>query len=858
MTSRPRGRITAVLGPTNTGKTHLAIERMLGHASGIIGFPLRLLARENYDRALKAKGRGQVALVTGEEKIVPPGARYFFCTVESMPVDRPVDFLAVDEIQLAADPERGHVFTDRLLRARGLQETMFLGAGTIARLIRDLVPEAQKVTRPRLSTLSYAGPRKVTRLPPRSAAVAFSAAGVYELAEVLRRQRGGTAVVLGALSPRTRNAQVGMFEAGEVDYLVATDAIGMGLNLSLDHVAFTRLVKFDGRHPRRLSPPEVAQIAGRAGRHMSNGTFGTTAELGPMEPELVEAVESHRFDPITGLYWRNSDLDFRSAAQLQRSLERRPPDPCLLRVREPDDQRALAALLHDPEAHKRAGTPEALRLLWEVCQIPDFRKILSDQHARLLGQVFRHLRDGEGRLPNDWVARQIARIDRDDGDIDTLVARIAHVRTWTYISHRADWLEAGAEWQERTRALEDKLSDALHARLTQRFVDRRAAALVRRLAEGGELIGALRSNGEVVVEGEFVGRLAGFRFELDPEVAGEDAKPLLAAARRVLASAVPARLRDLEVSPDGVFSLGKDGRILWQGAAVARLAPGPEVLKPAVQPLASDFLDGPARERLRRRLDTWLQGLLRRKLAPLYRLREAGLDGAGLDGAGLNGTARGVAFQLAEALGCLPRSGFGGQLESLDKADRKALGDLGVRLGMTGVFLVDLLRSRTAPLRGLLWCVHAGRPAPELPPAKAKSFAVGAGLDPRLCQAMGFRRLGRDGGRLAIRADALERLAREARKLSRQGSFAATPALCRLIDAEEAELRAVLSGLGYQETTDDQGSRFETRAGRRGLKGKTAGKRRRGKPPAHSPFAKLRDLGLAEGRAKGRAKGQAK
>jgi len=835
MNSRSQGRITAVLGPTNTGKTHLAIERMLGHATGIIGFPLRLLARENYDRALKAKGRGQVALVTGEEKIVPPGARYFFCTVESMPVDRPVDFLAIDEIQLAADPERGHVFTDRLLKARGLQETMFLGAGTIARLIRALVPEAEHVSRPRLSTLSYAGPRKVTRLPPRSAAVAFSAAGVYELAEMLRRQRGGTAVVLGALSPRTRNAQVGMFEAGEVDYLVATDAIGMGLNLSLDHVAFTKLVKFDGRHPRRLSPPEVAQIAGRAGRHMSNGTFGTTAELGPMDPELVEAVENHRFDPITGLYWRNSNLDFRSAAQLQRSLDHRPPDPCLLRVREPDDQRALAALLNDPQIRDRAGNPAALRLLWEVCQIPDFRKILSDQHARLLGQVFCHLRDGEGRLPDDWVARQIARIDRDDGDIDTLVARIAHVRTWTYISHRADWLEAGAEWQERTRALEDKLSDALHARLTQRFVDRRAAALVRRLAEGGELMGALRKNGEVVVEGEYVGRLAGFHFELDPEVEGEDAKPLLTAARRVLAGAVPARLRELETAPDSAFGLAKNGQVLWQGAAVARLTPGPEVLKPAIQPLASDFLDGPERERLRRRLDAWLQALLRRKLAPLYRLREAGLTGA----------ARGVAFQLAEALGCMARGGFGGQLESLGKDDRKALAALGVRLGMTGVYLADLLRGRTAPLRGLLWCVHAGRPAPALPPAKAKSVAVGAGLDPRLCQAMGFRRPGRDGGKLAVRADALERLAREARKLARQGPFAATPALCRIIEVEEAGLAAVLTGLGYRETADAQGRRFEARD-RNGGKGKAAAKRRRGKTSAHSPFAKLRDLGLSQ------------
>ena len=530
-----RGRITAVLGPTNTGKTYLAIERMLGHASGMMGFPLRLLARENYERVVRSKGRHQVALVTGEEKIVPRGARYFLCTVESMPVDRPVEFLAVDEVQLCADPERGHIFTDRLLHARGMAETMFLGADTVRRLLKALVPEAELVSRPRFSTLSYAGPRKLTRLPPRSAVVAFSASEVYATAEQMRRNRGGTAVVLGALSPRTRNAQVGMFEAGEVDYLVATDAIGMGLNLDLDHVAFARLRKFDGRTPRPLTATEVAQIAGRAGRHMSDGTFGTTGGLGDIEPEIVEAVEAHRFDPVRALNWRSRELDFRDPRLLLKSLEQPPPAPELTRGREADDVRALAALVQDPEILGLAGNPGAVRLLWEVCQIPDFRKILSDEHARLLGRIYRHLMRGEGRLPQDWVARQLSSIDRVDGDIEALMGRIAAVRTWTYIAHRADWLADPGHWQERARAIEDRLSDALHQGLTERFVDRRAAALVRRLQDGGDLIGAVRKGGDVLVEGEFVGHLAGFRFSLDTAVSGEDARPLMAAARRALA-----------------------------------------------------------------------------------------------------------------------------------------------------------------------------------------------------------------------------------------------------------------------------------------------------------------------------------
>src|SRR5271166_4750150 len=564
-------RLVAVLGPTNTGKTHLAIERMLGHQSGMIGFPLRLLARENYDRIVKLKGARSVALITGEEKILPPNPSYLVCTTESMPLERPVDFLAVDEIQLCADPERGHVFTARLLHARALEETMFLGAETIKPLMQRLVRGVEYVSRPRFSTLSYTGHKKVTRLPRRSAVVAFAVADVFSLAELIRRQRGGTAVVLGALSPRARNAQVGMFQAGEVDYLVATDAIGMGLNMDLDHVAFARVGKFDGRGPRRLTAAEIAQIAGRAGRHMSDGTFGTTAEQGSLEPEIVDAIETHRFDPLTRLNWRNNRLAFGSIAALLKSLDERPSVPGLVQAREADDHRALQALARNPEIGELAAHPGAVRLLWEVCQIPDFRKVMSESHTRLLAHCFLHLAGPEERLPIAWVAGQMASLDRVDGDIDTLMARIAHIRTWTYITHRGDWVEDSADWQERARGIEDRLSDALHESITRRFVDRRSAFIFRQLASEGELQAEVSEMGEVRVEGACVGRLDGLRFIPDAST-GVEARMLVTAASRVLRHEVIVRAQRLAADPDDAFAIDPSGVLRWRGGSVGRLA----------------------------------------------------------------------------------------------------------------------------------------------------------------------------------------------------------------------------------------------------------------------------------------------
>jgi ATP-dependent RNA helicase SUPV3L1/SUV3 len=818
-------RLTAVLGPTNTGKTYLAVERMLGHASGMIGFPLRLLARENYDRIRKLKGERAVALVTGEEKIIPPGARYFVCTVESMPLDRSVGFLAIDEVQMAADPERGHVFTDRILNARGMDETMLLGADTMRPLLRRLLPGLEVITRPRFSTLHHTGPRKPTRLPPRSAVVGFSAAEVYRIAETMRRQRGGCAVVMGALSPRTRNAQVEMYQAGEVDYLVATDAIGMGLNMDLVHVAFAGLSKFDGRAPRQLTPAELAQIAGRAGRHMNDGSFGTTAEVGALAPETVDAIENHRFDAIAALRWRNSDLDFHSIDSLRLSLDRRSPDRALIRAREADDQQALAALSRDEEIARHIGGPATVRLLWEVCQIPDFRKVMSDTHARLLAQIFRHLTSSAERLPSEWVAGHVARLDNAEGDIDTLMARIAHIRTWTYITHRVGWLADPGEWQERTRAVEDKLSDALHRSLTQRFVDRRQAHLLRRMKDGGALEGAVTRAGEVIVEGQSVGELAGFRFIPDGSGGVEDQRPLLTAARRALTREIPARLARLEAAGEEAFALSAAGVLSWEGAPVARVIAGDSVASPRVDPLPSDLLDGAERERLRRRLAIWLDGHIARRLKPLT---------AAATETNVTGATRGVVFRLIESLGLLPRRELAAQLPL---ADLKTLRRLGIRLGRESLWFPAL--ASASGLAALLWCIKAGRAPSPLPPRRPASLVRDPALPADFYHAVGYRL----AGPLAVRADALERLSDLAHRLADQGPFLPVEALRQCIQCDGATLPAVIAALGFRSVEEDGELRFHARA--RTKDQRPARRRRAKKVSRHhpdSPFAALRDL----------------
>ena len=751
-----KGRILCVLGPTNTGKTHLAVERMLSHRSGIIGLPLRLLAREIYDRAVAIKGDRAVALVTGEEKIIPKGAQWFVCTVEAMPLDRSYDFLAIDEVQLAQDAERGHVFTDRLLHARGTEETMFLGADTMRGLIRRLVPNAEFIARPRLSQLTYAGAKKLSRLPKRSAVVAFSASDVYAIAEQIRRQRGGAAVVLGALSPRARNAQVALFQNRDVDVMVATDAIGMGLNLDIEHMAFAEMTKFDGVGMRPLMPSEVAQIAGRAGRHLRNGTFGTTADCPAMDPDLIERIENHRFEPVNAARWRNNDLDFRSVEALIRTLELPPPREGLTRGRDADDLLSLQALREDAAVKERATSKDRVELLWQVCAIPDFAKDMHDSHARLLSQLYVHLCDRNGKLPSDWVAGQLRNIDRTDGDIDTLSQRLAHIRTWTTVTHRGGWMDDAATWQGKTRSIEDRLSDALHEKLTERFVDRRTSVLSRGLEEDPATLDVkLGEDDALTVEGEIIGHLHGLRFRPVGHDTVEQRRILRSAALRVLGPALAERAAALIELPDEAFALSPEGGILRitpekEAVTLAVLAKGSEMLEPKVSLLADDQLAGETRKAVEEKLTGWLKRHLRQHLGDLYRLRDAELKGA----------ARGLAFQLAENLGALKRDDVADLVRNMGQAERHPLRKMGVSFGETHILATKLLKPKPTQLKTLLWAIYNGK-EPEAPPTPGlTSVPLLEWRDDNWWLAAGFLRAGRQ----AYRLDIVQRIAEGARQ----------------------------------------------------------------------------------------------
>jgi ATP-dependent RNA helicase SUPV3L1/SUV3 len=801
--------VTAVLGPTNTGKTHLAIERMLGHESGMIGLPLRLLAREVYDKIAARVGMEKVALVTGEEKIKPERARYWVATVEAMPLDVDVDFLAIDEVQLASDPERGHVFTDRLLHARGRNETLLLGAQTMSGAINDLIPGANFISRPRLSQLSYAGEKKITRLPQRSAVVAFSANDVYAIAELIRRQRGGTAVVLGALSPRTRNAQVALYQSGDVDFLVATDAIGMGLNLDVDHVAFSSVRKFDGQNFRNLTPSELAQIAGRAGRHMNDGTFGVTGACEPLDPEIVERIETHTFDPVRLLQWRNRELDFRSLGRLRESLRAVPSEQRLTRARMADDVLALETVADDDEISRLATSPQAVMRLWEVCQIPDYRKISNQNHAELVATLYKDLMSTEGRISEDWFARQVAIADRTDGDIDTLATRLAHIRTWTFVSNRADWLKDPLHWQGRTRAIEDALSDALHECLTQRFVDRRTSALMKGMRDKEELSAEISDDGAVNVEQHFVGRLRGFRFTPDAQSDGVHGKAARAAAAHVLSGELAMRARRVCAAQSDAFKVDRKGQVLWRGEEIAKLEAGEDPLKPSVVLLVDEHLSIADRDKIQSRLETWLSETVADKLKPLFELSNA---------EDVTGLARGIAFRLKENLGVLKREAIAEELKSLDQTARSQLRKYGVRFGAFNIHFPQLLKPAPAELTLVLWSLKNAAAAgldldrlPEPPRAGLTSAPADPAVPEAYYRACGYHVC----GPRAIRYDMLERLADMIRPLlawranrdpegkrpagsTGDGGFTATPEMMSILGCSPDELGKVLKALGFK------------------------------------------------------------
>jgi ATP-dependent RNA helicase SUPV3L1/SUV3 len=816
MARRSDAPVRAILGPTNTGKTHLAIERMCGHSSGVIGFPLRLLAREVYDRVVAMKGAKQVALLTGEERIVPPTARYFLCTAESMPVlsgaegpvsrgdshhdeelNRDFAFAAIDEAQLAVDPERGHVFTDRMLRARGREETLILGSETLKPILRELLPEAEIVSRPRFSTLRYAGSVKLSRLPPRSAVVAFSAEQVYALAEMLRRFKGGAAVVMGALSPSTRNAQVAMFQRGEVDYLVATDAIGMGLNMDVTHVAFAGLDKFDGRRDRRLSIPEMAQIAGRAGRHQKDGTFGTlglSEESGGFSEVEINAIEDHRFRPLDSVYWRNADLDFTDIRALIRSLEAKSDDPLLRPAPEAIDLAVLKLVAEDPAiASKRS---RQARRLWAACGLPDFRKVGPMHHSRMVRRLYSYIGEG-GHVPHEWFAAEVTRLDNMSGDIEALADRLAGIRSWAYIAHRADWLKEPAKWAERTREVEARLSDALHERLTQRFVDRRTAVLVRDIGARGSdaLPVTVAADGEVSVGPEPIGHLTGFDFRVDPSARLADKRLLLAAAERRLGEELDRRAMGLVEAEDTAFQLATEEggglAVAWEGHVLARLAPGRSLLEPALRTArALDRLSAPTRAALRERLEHWVDAQIDRHLKPLRKLAAAATDPASSPGV------RALAAMLGDAAGLLQRKAALSPIAHLEQLDRQALHRLGVRLGPLDVFLPLLLKPAAQQWRAALLAVRQNQPMPRLPQAGAATLTAEA--DPRGA-ALAYRRL----GPAWIRIDLADRLASHARKVrSARGDDPVNRDLATSIGLTEDSLSRLMNEIGFTRAGD--------------------------------------------------------
>ncbi|WP_082653081.1 helicase-related protein [Aureimonas sp. AU22] len=804
--------VTAVLGPTNTGKTFLAIERMVAHSSGVIGLPLRLLAREVYQRVVERVGVGAVSLITGEEKIKPPNARYQVCTVEAMPREPGAAFVAIDEVQLAADLERGHVFTDRILHARGREETLLLGSSTMRGALERLLPGIQCVTRPRMSQLLYAGSKKITRLPRRSAVVAFSTEEVYAIAELIRRQRGGAAVVLGALSPRTRNAQVELYQNGEVEFLVATDAIGMGLNLDVDHVAFAQDWKYDGYQYRQLNPAEYGQIAGRAGRHVRDGTFGVTGRVDPLPQDLAESIEAHDFASVKVVQWRSRALNFASVDALKASLEVAPPSPELARSLPAVDQRALEFLSRDETVMAQARGARNVELLWEACKLPDYRRIAPAQHAEIIASVYADL-VRRGHVAEDYMAEQVRRADLAEGDIDTLSQRIAEIRTWTYISHRPGWLADPTHWQEKTKAIEDRLSDALHERLTKRFVDRRTSVLMRRLRESAFMEAEIGSDGTVRVEGHEVGELQGFRFTPDTKSDGPDAKAVRTAAQKALGGEYDKRAERFANAPNGDLAIGSDALLRWLGAPIASLTSGDDPLKPRVVLLADEQLAGPARDKVAQRAERFVTYQVSTVLKPLADLR---------DSEGVEGAARGIAYRLYENFGLLQRRDIAEEVRGLDQDARAALRRLGVRFGAYHIFVPALVKPAPAALMTLLWSIaHDGRDKPgfgevtQLLATGRTSVAPDPSFDPVFYALSGYRPL----GRRAVRVDILERLAdliRPALAWSPGAAkrpdgafngreFIVTPAMMSILGATADDMDEILKGLGYRSHPLPQG-----------------------------------------------------
>ena len=689
-----KNKITAVLGPTNTGKTHLAIETMLSFDSGMIGFPLRLLAREVYDKVINKVGQNKVALITGEEKIIPSDAKYFLCTVESMPIDKSLDFVGVDEIQMCADHERGHIFTDRLLNVRGNKLTMLMGSSTIKNIIAKLDGDIEFINRSRLSKLTYAGHKKISRINRKTAIIAFSTEEVYAMAELIRRQKGGAAIVMGSLSPKTRNAQVALFQSGDVDFLVATDAIGMGINMDLDYVYFSNLKKFDGKKLRKLNLSEIGQIAGRAGRYPNDGSFGITGDCKEINPEEVDLLENHKFEEIKTLFWRNSNLNFNNPYTLIKSLEERPQREWLRKIHECEDEKALKYFLRDKNLENVNFDNKTLNLLWECCQIPDFVKKTYGNHFEVIESVFKFLNSEKGKITSEYMRFQLMKLDISEGNVDSLSNRIAKVRTWSYVSNKNNWIENQDYWIEKTKLLEDRLSDRLHEELTKTFIDKRASILVRGLKQDMEFKTEILENNDVKIDEQFIGKINGLKLELDLKKGAleTDIKSLKKAARQAIGPELEKRIQN--IIDTGLVELNNDFKIYWGNFAIAKLTPGNDYLSPSFELIVDDILEQNHRQKLISFIKKWLKNKIDTVLQSLVDLKNLKEKHSSI---------KALAYQLYENNGVLKREDVSEYLKNLGQNERKILRNLGVKFGRYHVFLHKLIKPEPVTLRTLLW-----------------------------------------------------------------------------------------------------------------------------------------------------------
>ena len=778
-------QIISVLGPTNTGKTHFAVERMLQFETGVIGFPLRLLAREVYDNCVKKLGSNRVALITGEEKIIPPTANYYLCTVESMPLDLNFEFVAIDEIQMCADPERGHIFTDRLLNYRGDKLTMFLGADTMKNIISNLVPSSEFVYRDRLSKLIYTGYKKISRIQPRSAIVAFSVDEVYALAEFIRRQRGGAAIVMGSLSPKTRNAQVDLYQSGDVDFLVATDAIGMGINMNIDHVSFSNLRKYDGKKIRGLRNTEIGQISGRAGRYKNDGSFGITGDCEALTSEQIEKLENHKFDSVVNIYWRNSSLDFSSIKKFIESLNKPPSIPNLLRNRELIDENMFKFLTTEKSQLKINNEENHISKLWECCQIPDFTKSSYNEHMEIVTSVFNFLTSDKEKITNDWMKKQVSNLDNLIGNIDAIANRISHVRTWSYVANKRNWVENNDYWIAKTKDIEDKLSDRLHEELSKSFVDKRISILSRGLKQDIQHEAKISENNEIIMDGQLVGKINGLKIILDytSNALQTDIRSIKKAARNGAALELKKRIEEIIASPEH-FSLKKDKNIYWKEKIIGKIYPGKNYLNPDVKILVDESVELQDQQRISSSLSNWLKLEKQNLLQDLIKIENSQYE---------NRFIRGLCYQLFENNGVLKRENVNEIVKQINKEDRSILRKLGIKIGRYHIYQPRMVKPAAVIFKTILWnCFH------NLSDNKSPAFGLNfvknfSNHDKEYLLICGFETF----DNYIIRIDILERLFLKIISLSKNGLFELTSDILNLLGSTKEDFKELMKKMNY-------------------------------------------------------------